>query len=85
MDGFAECKNLLNNNTITDICTCLRNYTDDIEYFSLYYINHCKFGNKPWLIWPILIIILLLCFYFISTTGNDYINIFFNEYPRRYN
>jgi sodium/potassium/calcium exchanger 6 len=73
MDGFAECKNLLNNKTITDICTCLRNYTDDIEYFSLYYINHCKFGNKPWLIWPILIIILLLCFYFISTTGNDYL------------
>ena len=73
MEGFEECKNLFNNKNITDLCQCLKNYTDDIEYFSLYYINHCKFGDKPYLIWPILIIILLLCFYFISTTGNDYL------------
>jgi sodium/potassium/calcium exchanger 6 len=30
-------------------------------------------GDKPWLTWPLLIIIILLCFYFLSTTGNDYL------------
>ena len=73
MDGFAECKELLNSNSSFNLCGCLNKYKDEIDYFSLYYFNHCVVNDRPWLTWPILIIILLLCFYFISTTGNDYL------------
>ena len=73
MEAFENCKQLLNNHNITNLCDCLKNFTDDVEYFSLYYFNHCILDNKPWLAWPILVIILLLSFYFISTTGNDYL------------
>ena len=73
MEEFEKCKQLLNNHNITNLCDCLKNFTDDVEYFSLYYFNHCILDNKPWLTWPILVIILLLSFYFISSTGNDYL------------
>ena len=73
MDKFAECKELFSSNSSFNLCECLNKYTGEIDYFSLYYFNYCVVNNRPWLTWPILIIILLLCFYFISTTGNDYL------------
>ena len=73
MDKFAECKELFSSNSSFNLCECLNKYTGEIDYFSLYYFNYCIVNNRPWLTWPILIIILLLCFYFISTTGNDYL------------
>ena len=73
MDKFSECKELFSSNSSFNLCECLNKYTGEIDYFSLYYFNYCVVNNRPWLTWPILIIILLLCFYFISTTGNDYL------------
>ena len=73
MDKFAECKELFSSNSSFNLCECLNKYTGEIDYFSLYYFNYCIVNNRSWLTWPILIIILLLCFYFISTTGNDYL------------
>jgi len=73
MDKFAECKELFSSNSSFNLCECLNKYNGEIDYFSLYYFNYCIVNNRPWLTWPILIIILLLCFYFISTTGNDYL------------
>ena len=71
--SFDVCKK---NSTLPnfDLCGCLKDsYEDYVEYFSLYYINHCILDNKPYITWPLLIIILLLSFYFLSTTGNDYL------------
>ena len=73
MDKFAECKELFSSNSSFNLCECLNKYNGEIDYFSLYYFNYCVVNNRPWLTWPLLIIILLLCFYFISTTGNDYL------------
>ena len=73
MDKFAECKELFSSNSSFNLCECLNKYNGEIDYFSLYYFNYCVVNNRLWLTWPLLIIILLLCFYFISTTGNDYL------------
>ena len=65
-----SCRNSTYN--ITERCNCYMNNTD-VDYFSLAAFNYCILGDQKYLTWPILIIVLLLCFYFISTTGNDYL------------
>ena len=66
-------KNFTISHSYEDLCQCLADNLDDVDYFSLYYFNQCVVGNKPWLTWPLLILIIVLCFYFLSTTGNDYL------------
>ena len=43
------------------------------SYFSLLEFNYCTINNNTWLTYILLIIILILCFYFLSSTGNDYL------------
>ena len=43
------------------------------SYFSLLEFNYCVINNNTWLTYILAIIILILCFYFLSTTGNDYL------------
>lgn len=43
------------------------------SYFSLLEFNYCTINNNTWLTYIFLIIILILCFYFLSSTGNDYL------------
>ena len=43
------------------------------SYFSLLEFNYCTINNNTWLTYLLLIIILILCFYFLSSTGNDYL------------
>lgn len=43
------------------------------SYFSLLEFNYCVINDNSWLTFILLIVILILCFYFLSTTGNDYL------------
>jgi sodium/potassium/calcium exchanger 6 len=58
---------------ISKICDYLKeNY--DPDYFGLLKINYCYFGNRQYFTWPLIIIVLLLCFYFLSTSVDEYVS-----------
>ena len=44
------------------------------DYFGLLKINYCSFHNKYYFTWPLIVIILLLCFYFLSTSVDEYVS-----------
>ena len=60
------------NNTIN--CSYLEaNY--DPEFFGLLYFNYCKWdADIQYITWPLIVIIVLLCFYFLSTSVDEYVS-----------
>lgn len=42
-------------------------------YFNLIYFNYCIIGGQTWLTYVIIILIVVLSFYLLSSTGNDYL------------
>ena len=43
------------------------------SYFSLLRFNYCVINAHSWFTFILLILIIVLCFYFLSTTGNIYL------------
>lgn len=43
------------------------------SYFSLLNFNYCVINDHSWVTFILLILIIVLCFYFLSTTGNVYL------------
>ena len=63
---FDELKNAINK------CIYVSNNCD-FEYFSMLNFNYCAINNNVWLTFILLALIIVLCFYFLSSTGNDYL------------
>ena len=58
-------------NSKDSICTYVRKCCKG-EYFNILSLNYC-YINSSVITLPLVIIILLICFYFLSTTGNEYL------------
>ena len=58
-------------NSKDSICTYVRKCCNG-EYFNILSLNYC-YINSSVISLPLVIIILLLCFYFLSSTGNEYL------------
>ena len=58
-------------NSKDSICTYVRKCCNG-EYFNILSLNYC-YINSSVITLPLVIIILLICFYFLSTTGNEYL------------
>ena len=57
-----------------DACDYLRNCSYEYDYFNLLTFNYCLAGNRQYITWPLIIIVLLLCFYFLSTSVDEYVS-----------
>ena len=57
-----------------DACEYLKNCNYEYDYFNLLTFNYCIVGNKQYITWPLIIIVLLLCFYFLSTSVDEYVS-----------
>ena len=55
-------------------CQFLKNCSYEYDYFSLLTFNYCTVGNRQWVTWPIIVLIFLLCFYFLSTSVDEYVS-----------
>ena len=55
-----------------DKCTYVKENCE-FSYFSLLNFNYCIIDNNKWLTFLLLALIIILCFYFLSSTGNDYL------------
>lgn len=64
--NFEELKNAL------DKCAYVSKNCQ-FEYFSMLNFNYCTINDNVWLTFIILALIIVLCFYFLSSTGNDYL------------
>ena len=53
-------------------CDYLKKCQYDYDYFSLLTFNYCVAENKQYITWPLIAIIFVLCFYFLSTTVDEY-------------
>ena len=58
-------------NSKDSICTYVRKCCNG-EYFNILSLNYC-YINSSVITLPLVIIILLICFYFLSSTGNEYL------------
>lgn len=57
--------------------TEIENYLNqcyDAEYIGYVYFNYIILGNKQYITWPLIILTILLCFYFLSTTIDEYLS-----------
>ena len=57
-----------------DACDYLRNCSYEYDYFNLLTFNYCLAGNRQYITWPLIIVVLLLCFYFLSTSVDEYVS-----------
>ena len=57
-----------------DACDYLRNCNYEYDYFNLLTFNYCLAGNRQYITWPLIIVVLLLCFYFLSTSVDEYVS-----------
>ena len=55
-----------------DTCNFVRDNCK-FQYFSLLTFNYCTLNNFPLVTFVLIIILIVLCFYFLSTTGNDHL------------
>ena len=61
-------------NNAKDACDYLRNCSYEYDYFNLLTFNYCLAGNRQYITWPLIIVVLLLCFYFLSTSVDEYVS-----------
>ena len=50
--------------------TC--NYSNSVDYFNLLTFNYCVVQNKQYITWPLIALTFVLCFFFLSTTVDEY-------------
>ena len=60
----------INNNIICDCLKC-SNLSSNISFLNF---NYCYFDNRQYITWPLIVIVVLLCFYFLSTTVDEYVS-----------
>ena len=63
---------LRNFTSIADKCTYVKTECH-FEYFSMLKFNYCYVNDNTWITFILLALIIFLCFYFLSSTGNDYL------------
>lgn len=44
----------------------------DHDYWDMVRFNYCQINNHQWFTWILIVILIVLCFYFLSTTSGDY-------------
>lgn len=55
-------------------CDYLKNCSYEYDYFNLLTFNYCIAGNRQYITWPLIAIVFLLCFYFLSTSVDEYVS-----------
>ena len=55
-------------------CDYLKNCNYEYDYFNLLTFNYCIAGNRQYITWPLIIIVFRLCFYFLSTSVDEYVS-----------
>jgi len=55
-------------------CEYLKNCEYEYDYFNLLTFNYCVVGNRQYITWPLIIVVFLLCFYFLSTSVDEYVS-----------
>ena len=57
-----------------DACDYLKNCNYEYDYFNLLTFNYCIAGNRQYITWPMIALVFLLCFYFLSTSVDEYVS-----------
>ena len=55
-------------------CDYLKNCNYEYDYFTLLTFNYCIVDNRQYITWPLIAIVFLLCFYFLSTSVDEYVS-----------
>ena len=61
-------------NNSKSACDYLKDCGFEYDYLSLLESNYCKFGNRQYISWPLIVLVFLLCFLFLSTTVDEYVS-----------
>ena len=55
-------------------CDYLKECNYQADYFNLLTFNYCLVENKQYITWPLIALIFILCFYFLSSTVDQYVS-----------
>ena len=55
-------------------CDYLKECNYQADYFNLLTFNYCLVENKQYITWPLITLIFILCFYFLSSTVDQYVS-----------
>jgi len=55
-------------------CEYLTECEYEYDYFTLLKLNYCLVGDRQYITWPLIVIVFLLCFYFLSTSVDEYVS-----------
>ena len=55
-------------------CDYLTECEYEYDYFTLLKFNYCLVGDRQYITWPLIVIVFLLCFYFLSTSVDEYVS-----------
>ena len=69
--------NFIHNDTKLDICDKILETLKNNENCTVNYLvklNYCYFNKFQWISYLIIIIVIILCFYFLSSTGEEYLS-----------
>ena len=61
-------------NNTESACKYLEACGFEYDYFSLLELNYCKFENRQYITWPLIVLVFLLCFFFLSTSVDEYVS-----------
>ena len=61
-------------NTSELACEYLTECEYEYDYFTLLKFNYCLVGDRQYITWPLIVIVFLLCFYFLSTSVDEYVS-----------
>ena len=61
-------------NTSELACEYLTECEYEYDYFTLLKLNYCLVGDRQYITWPLIVIVFLLCFYFLSTSVDEYVS-----------
>ena len=62
--------NTPNNTEICHLLIC----SDLSSNLSILNFNYCVLDNRQYITWPLIVIVVLLCFYFLSTSVDEYVS-----------
>ena len=55
-------------------CDYLKTCNYQADYFDLLTFNYCIVENRQYITWPLIVLIFILCFYFLSSTVDQYVS-----------
>ena len=55
-------------------CDYLKECNYQADYFNLLTFNYCIVDNRQYITWPLIILMFILCFYFLSSTVDQYVS-----------